>query len=130
MTTHQAIHQGSCLCGAVTFELLGTPRAATHCHCRMCQKQHGAAFATYISVKRADLRYLAGEEALLTYHSSAGVQRRFCGRCGSNIEWSGSSAYPDWLSIPLAALDTPFIPAHLKQVHLDSRVAWLDAPAT
>lgn len=58
------MYNGSCLCGAVSFRLQSEPKAVTNCHCRMCQKQHGAAFATYTSVPRADLEYLSGQELL------------------------------------------------------------------
>lgn len=125
MCSDQAEHHGSCLCGAVRYALASRPRATTHCHCTMCRKQHGAAFATYASVPRADLRYLAGEALLTAYRSSAGVVRRFCSQCGANIEWSGSAAHPDWVSITVATLDTPFVPGAIRQVHLDAKVCWL-----
>ncbi|MCQ4260178.1 GFA family protein [Stutzerimonas stutzeri] len=120
------MHKGSCLCGAVSYELKSDPKAVTHCHCAMCQKQHGAAFATYGSVPRADLTYLAGEELLARYNSSASITRTFCSRCGSSIEWTGSDQFADWVSITLATLDTPFRPKSVKTVHLESRACWLD----
>ena len=118
------MHRGSCLCGAVTFAIRSEPKAVTHCYCTMCQKQHGAAFATYASVPRADLSYLSGLEVLCAYNSSGGVLRKFCAVCGSNVEWSGSEAFPDWVSVAVALLDTPFEPARVKQIHLDSRAGW------
>jgi len=118
------MHKGSCLCGAVAFELASEPRAVTHCHCRMCQKQHGAAFATYASVPRADLRYTAGEHLLTAYNSSGSVVRRFCSVCGASIEWSGSAQHPGWVSVAVAALDTPFSPKRTKHAHLDARAGW------
>lgn len=70
-------HHGSCLCGAVSFRLLSEPKAATHCHCRMCQKQHGAAFATYASVPKSDLEYLSGQALLTAYkYTPASVPAR------------------------------------------------------
>lgn len=121
------IYKGSCLCGKVQYEISTEPKAATHCHCRICQKQHGAAFATYVSVKKSNFRYTAGEEFLTSYNSSANIQRRFCHVCGSNIEWSGTEKYPDWVSVTLASFDTAFIPASIKSVHIDSQVCWLNA---
>ncbi|WP_455168458.1 GFA family protein [Alkalimarinus alittae] len=35
--------KGSCLCRQVQYEIKSMPRKVSHCHCRMCQKQHGAA---------------------------------------------------------------------------------------
>lgn len=119
------MYHGSCLCGAIHYELLSEPRAATHCHCRMCQKQHGAAFATYASVPRADLRYTSGEDKLATYNSSGTILRKFCSVCGSSLEWSGSEQYPDWVSIAVATLDTPWQPTRIREVHTASRACWL-----
>lgn len=122
--TTAAAYEGSCLCGGVRYALSSAPRAVTHCHCRMCQKQHGAAFATYGSVPCADLRYTAGETLLSSYESSPGVWRRFCGVCGASVEWRGGAPFADWVSIALAALDTPFQPASVKHAHLASAVCW------
>ncbi|MFC4622649.1 GFA family protein [Comamonas nitrativorans] len=91
----------------------------------MCQKQHGAAFATYASVPRADLEYLSGQELLTSYRSSGSVIRKFCSVCGSNIEWSGSADFPDWVSIAVALIDTRFQPKSIQNIHLDSKACWL-----
>ena len=53
---------GSCLCGAIAYELRSSPKAVSHCHCRICQKAHGAAFATYGSVPAKDLVFTQGQE--------------------------------------------------------------------
>jgi hypothetical protein len=120
------MHKGSCLCGGVSYALKSEPKAVSHCHCRMCQKQHGAAFATYASLPRVDLSYLSGEQLLTSYNSSGSIMRSFCSRCGTTIEWAGSERYPDWVSIAVATLDTPLRPRRAKHIHLDSRVCWLD----
>jgi hypothetical protein len=125
-----AMHKGSCLCGAVSYELKSEPKAVSHCYCRMCQKQHGAAFATYASVPKSDLTYVFGEDMLTSYSSSTSIVRRFCSLCGSSIEWAGSERYPDWVSITLASLDTPFNPKRAQDVYLDSRVCWLESNST
>lgn len=122
------MHQGSCLCGAVKYELLSEPKAVSHCHCRVCQKQHGAAFATYASLPKTDLRYVSGEDVMAAYNSSGNILRKFCGICGSNIEWSGDEKYPDWASVAVATLDTAFVPKSIKNIYLESRACWLDAP--
>jgi hypothetical protein len=37
--------KGSCLCGAVTYEITGPFEYVGNCHCSICRKSHGAAFA-------------------------------------------------------------------------------------
>jgi hypothetical protein len=92
----------------------------------MCQKQHGAAFATYASLPKTDLIYLSGAELLTTYHSSNTIKRKFCSACGSNIEWSGRSQYPDWVSIAIATLDTPYKPDNIINIYTNTMVCWLN----
>jgi hypothetical protein len=115
---------GSCLCGAVKFVLLGQPSSVSHCHCSMCRKGHGAAFATYVSIEKSKVRFLAGLDNLTSYNSSSSVVRNFCKTCGSNIEWTGHPKYREWTSIPLALLDTPFEPLSIRQYFPESQVSW------
>ena len=120
------MYEGSCLCGEIKYQLLSTPKHISHCHCKMCQKQHGAAFATYASLPLSDLVYISGARSLTTYLSSSTITRKFCGQCGSNIEWSGSAKHPNWVSIAIATLDTPFNPTKIINIHEDSKICWLN----
>jgi len=115
-------YHGSCLCAAVSYQLLAAPKALTHCHCSQCRKGHGAAFASYASVPRNALKVLTGAGSISTYHSSPSVQREFCARCGSNLFWSRvEGEFSDWVSVALATLDTPFTPHSQKHIHLDAK---------
>lgn len=119
------MHQGSCLCGRVKYRIDCEPEVVGNCHCTMCQKQHGAAFATYVSVKRKFFEYIQGSDKLTSYNSSENINRKFCSACGSNIEWSGSKAYPDWVSVPLATFDTKFKPTKVQDYYHESKCQWL-----
>ena len=57
--------RGSCLCGAVTFELQPPLSALYHCHCSRCRKASGGGHATNLRVEAGQLRWLSGE-ALIT----------------------------------------------------------------
>ena len=78
---------GGCLCGGVRYAIRGSLRHASHCHCGMCRKHHGAAFGSYASVSRADFRFESGASLVGRYASSPGVERGFCTRCGSTLFW-------------------------------------------
>tara|TARA_B110000967_G_scaffold138477_1_gene141406 strand:+ start:149 stop:412 length:264 start_codon:yes stop_codon:yes gene_type:complete len=82
----------------------------------MCQKQHGAMFATYASLPKSDLVYRLGLDILMSYNSSSSIMRKFCKMCGSNIEWSGSKDYPDWVSVAISTLDTPYEPLSIEDI--------------
>ncbi|MET0410429.1 MAG: GFA family protein [Polyangiaceae bacterium] len=74
---------GACLCGSVRYEADDPSHQLTHCHCSMCRKHHGAPFASFVEVEPSALRWLAGEERVASYPSSAACVRRFCELCGS-----------------------------------------------
>jgi hypothetical protein len=77
--------RGSCLCGGVRFEIDGTLMRSSHCHCRQCQKAHGAPFRTRARVTAADFRFLVGEELVSFCESTPGTHRGFCKVCGAPV---------------------------------------------
>jgi len=77
--------KGSCLCGAVAYEIDRLDMPIGHCHCRICRKAHAAMFASTAGVKREHFRWTKGEEKLNTFESSPGKLRRFCSVCGSQL---------------------------------------------
>jgi hypothetical protein len=76
---------GSCLCGIVKYELTAPFEFVGNCHCTMCRKSHGAAYATWGIVEPGTFRWVAGEEFVRHYESSPGRTRCFCGKCGSTL---------------------------------------------
>lgn len=97
-------HGGSCLCGQVRFEIDGTLGEIGHCHCRMCQKAHGAAYATYVNVPLDRVRFVAGEAEIGRYESSPGIIRTFCRQCGSTLQFLREGAVN--IGVAAAAFDT------------------------
>jgi len=79
------MYQGSCLCGAVKFEINGPIKSIVYCHCSQCRKAQGSAFATNGIVKASEFKFFSGEEQLTGYESSPGQTRYFCKVCGSPI---------------------------------------------
>lgn len=77
--------KGSCLCGAVQYEVDSIDMPVGHCHCQTCRKAHSSAFNTTAGVMREHFRWLSGEALLSSYESSPGKQRLFCSRCGSQL---------------------------------------------
>ena len=76
---------GSCLCGDVAFAINGAVDQMANCHCSMCRKFHGAAFATFGVVAPSDFEWLRGEDNVVHYQSSSRGWRNFCPRCGSAV---------------------------------------------
>jgi len=76
---------GTCFCGTVRYEVSGPFNSMMSCHCSMCRKHHGSAFATYVSAPLESFRWTAGEDRILSYKSSAQGARNSCGVCGSTV---------------------------------------------
>lgn len=127
MVKEEIMNRGSCLCGEVVFSIIAHPQKVSHCHCTMCQKQHGAAFATYARFKRTDITYIQGAQLLRSYRSSSDVERKFCMLCGSNIEWAMPDLMSDYVAIALASLDDQSFVDEIKILHRQSSAQWLDA---
>ncbi len=94
-------HTGSCLCGAVRYEVTGPMRDVVACHCNQCRKTSGHHFAA-TNVKTADFR-LTEDRGLKWYRSSDVAQRGFCVECGANILWKRDAA--ENISITAGTLD-------------------------
>ncbi len=47
------MHQGSCLCESIQYEIESDLRAVVNCHRRFCSKAHGAPFATLLFPARS-----------------------------------------------------------------------------
>lgn len=77
--------KGSCLCGAVSYEITGSFEAIGNCHCSICRKSHGAAFVTWGIINPSQFRWTSGENLVQAYESSPARQRYFCQKCGSPL---------------------------------------------
>jgi len=77
--------KGSCLCGAVRYEIDGPINMMLNCHCSMCRKQSGASFVTFVAAPLDGYRVLEGEASIGHYESSPGHRRNFCTHCGSML---------------------------------------------
>ncbi len=74
---------GQCLCGAHRFELEGELQFPHHCHCGLCRKHHGSAYASLVGVAEERLRWERGE--VIAYPSSSGFTRESCATCGTPL---------------------------------------------
>ncbi|KKK26310.1 hypothetical protein P175DRAFT_0533432 [Aspergillus ochraceoroseus IBT 24754] len=81
-------NSGSCLCGAVQYQLLDAPEKCVICYCESCQKSTGSVCMANCLFKRENLEITHGQGALATYEDRAtssgqALQRSFCSICGS-----------------------------------------------
>ena len=113
---------GRCLCGAVSWAYAGPENWRGHCHCASCRRNTASPITTFMGVPRAAFRFTGAEPA--TYHSSPGVRRRFCPRCGTPVAYE-ADRYPHEIHLYAAALDDAADFAPQFHVHHAERLPWL-----
>lgn len=125
-------HAGSCLCGSVRYRVDGDFDRVTHCHCSMCRKSHGAAFATYATVSTSQLSIEDETGALAWYRSSPTAERGFCTGCGASLFWRDETREPGLVAFSLGTVDTPLAGIEIRDIFVESRADWHpieDAPS-
>ncbi|MFL0355253.1 GFA family protein [Erythrobacter sp. GH1-10] len=78
-----AMHSGECRCGAVAFEIAGSPILTMACHCKGCQRMTSGAFS--LSALYQDYRFskISGETVLGGLKGP--TRHYFCSKCLSWI---------------------------------------------
>jgi len=115
---------GSCLCGAVAYEVDAPLEGIAHCHCRTCRKTHASAFSSVTAVPREKFRWTRGQDLLAAFESSPGKFRRFCSRCGSHIV-AERTAQPV-VMLRLGCLDTPVTDRPQLHIWRSEAAPWYD----
>ena len=116
---------GGCLCGAVQFQISGDIRNIVYCHCSMCRKAQGTAFASNGIVAKDDFRFTQGEDNLSCFESSPGQHKSFCRSCGSPIK-SENSKHPGQIRIRLGTLDGDIKQRPEAHIFVGSKANWHD----
>ena len=117
--------KGACLCGAVEFSVALPTLFCGHCHCSMCQRNHGAAYVTWFGVPWEQLTIEKGQDALVRHASSEHGTRSFCGECGSSL-FCESTQHEDHVDIVLANMNGEIDRAPQFHIFWDDRAKWTE----
>jgi len=71
------MYTGTCLCGEVTVEISGSISSIIHCHCSLCRKNSGTAFATNGFVNTSEFSVTKGANKLSEFNFRPGRGRFF-----------------------------------------------------
>jgi hypothetical protein len=119
-------HRGSCLCGAVRFEVEGDFERFYLCHCRRCRKDSGSAHGANLFSSTATLRWLSGEDKVTVFNLPNTRHRHcFCSTCGSalpDMQTNGTL-----LKVPAGSLDTDVPVRPDAHIFVASRANWEQA---
>lgn len=116
------MHKGSCLCGAVSFEVNCDLPPPDACHCSQCRKQSGHFWAS-TDVPRTAVT-IHGAENLTWFRSSEKVRRGFCSTCGSALFWD--PIQKDKIAIGMGAFELPTGTRLHMHIHVASKGDYYD----
>ncbi|WP_220757445.1 GFA family protein [Shewanella colwelliana] len=122
------MYLGQCLCGEISIKVNGPITDIIHCHCSLCRKNSGTAYATNGFINRADFEIVAGAESLTTFSFKPGRNRHFCRRCGSPV-FSSNKQDPNRLRIRLGILDSDISEKPASHNFVTSKASWDDLDA-
>jgi len=114
--------RGSCLCGAVTFEIAGTLPNLYQCHCSLCRKQSGAAANAATIVPEVQFIWLKGQDKIKSWRKETGFRSDFCAECGSPVPNPLRNKPYYW--IPVGLLDSTGVSVIDIHLHVDSKATW------
>ncbi len=96
-------YEASCHCGTVRYHVRSDPVDAKICHCKVCQKVHGAPMQWAAIFYKHDVRFVAGLDHLKFFNSELNKPERIlpckvsCDLCGTLIADEGRNM---WLAFP------------------------------
>lgn len=114
--------EGGCACGAIRYQVKGSPFLAVHCHCESCRKTTGSPMTSYFGISRSQVIWQGCRNF---YNSSHGVTRSFCGECGTPLQYM-TTRWPGETHMFAATLDNPVQFKPTAHVHWAARISWLD----
>lgn len=118
--------EGSCLCGAIKYEVTSILPQMAHCHCTMCRKFHGAAFSTFGVARTENFTWLKGQEKLKSYCATNGSIRQFCGTCGSSLTFAASDSDGSYIEFSLGTLDSPLNTKPDTHIYCRYKADWFE----
>lgn len=113
--------KGSCLCGALTYEIEGEPDGVWVCHCSNCRKASGSIGNTIVVVPRERFHWLTGEDHRVTHELRPTYSITRCKTCGTPLP-----AEEDEANVYLTAgtLDDPLGAGIKAHIFHGSRPDW------
>jgi len=112
---------GRCLCGAVRYRGGPLLYSATWCHCESCRRASGTSPVGWFTVALASVEFHG--DALRTHRSSPGVERRFCGICGTPLTY-WSERRPAEIDFTLGSLNEPDRVAPVDHIWMADALQW------
>ena len=136
MPDDTAIHEGGCACGHVRYRVESEPLIVHCCHCSVCQRQNGSAFAVNALIEANRVSLLQGDVIEVTVPSPSGKSQKIarCPKCQVAI-WSNYLIFYKGILgksirfIRVGTLDDPSKMPPDIHIFTSSKQPWVALPA-
>lgn len=117
---------GSCLCGAVTYQMRPPYGFFQYCHCSRCRKFTGSAHGATVLVSAEQFRWISGEDRVRQYvvPDAKYYCTAFCTVCGSSMPWRSRNE-KSYL-VPAGTLDDEPGAGVERNIYWGSRAPWYE----
>ena len=115
---------GGCHCGAVRYEVEGTPQHVALCHCGDCRRSAGAPMVCWAAFAEGELKVVQGD--VTTFYSSGTALRSFCPQCGTGLFYRNAEYLPGIVDIQSATLDDPNLLPAGAHIQTAERLHWME----
>jgi hypothetical protein len=118
---NKASLEGGCLCGTVRYRVDGNPTVSAICHCRSCRKTASAPALPFLTFPVERFTFTLGSAT--NFHSSPGVTRSFCGRCGSPLTYRNDKE-PETIDVMTCSIDDSEAFQPTYHIWTSHKLAW------
>lgn len=116
--------RGSCLCGAVTYEVRAPFLRFAHCFCSRCRKATGSSHAANLYISPDHLAWTSDQDSVVRFDlpSAQSFATTFCRNCGAPLPHHTRSGRE--VVVPAGSLDN--VPSLKPQANIfwSSRAPW------
>lgn len=134
MTEHSGPFKGRCACGHVHYEMACRPMIVHGCHCRYCQRESGASFATNALIEADRVKTTSGAVAEILVPSASGAGQLFarCTKCQTTL-WSNYLGMSSGLGavvrfVRVGTLENPDLFPPDVHIYTSTKQPWVRLP--
>lgn len=113
--------KGSCLCGALQYEITAEIDGVWMCHCSNCRKTSGSAGNAILVIPKEHFHWLTGEDSLTTFTLRPTYTITRCKTCGTPLPAEEDETH---IYLTAGTLDDPLEAGIKTHVFWDSRADW------
>ncbi|MBY0276338.1 GFA family protein [Candidatus Binatia bacterium] len=117
---------GSCLCGAIAYELEKPVDAWHNCHCSRCRRGRGGAHASNLFLDARRFRLLRGGDAIDSFKvpEAERFTQSFCRTCGGKAPRINVQA--GYAAVPAGSLDDDPGARPERHIYVASKAPWFE----